>query len=80
MNNQSVTASRTTTTVYHIRIGQHLDPECAAWLSGLTITNLDGGEAVLSGVLVDQAALYGVLQWLRDTNVPLIEITQPNRV
>ena len=60
--------------IYHIRIGQHLDPECSDWLAGLAITNLAGGEAVLSGFLLDQAALYGVLQYLRDRNVPLIEI------
>lgn len=59
---------------YHIRVGQHLDPGCSDWLAGLTITNLQTGEAVLSGHLVDQAALHGVLQQLRDLNVPLIEI------
>ena len=61
-------------TPYHIRIGQHLDPECSAWLAGLAITNLAEGEAILSGTLVDQAALYGVLQCLRDLNVALIDI------
>ncbi len=66
--------------VYHIRVGQHLDPECSDWLGGLTITNIEGGEAVLSGPLVDQAALYGVLQSLRDLNVTLIEVTRPSRV
>ncbi len=60
--------------LYHIRIGQHLDPECSDWLAGLAITNLEGGEAVLSGFLVDQAALYGVLQCLRDLNVTLIDL------
>lgn len=59
---------------YRIRIGQHLDPEYSAWLAGLVITNLTGGEAILSGPLVDQAALYGVLQLLRDLNISLIEI------
>lgn len=60
--------------LYHIRIGQHLDAECADWLSGLTIMNLPTGEALLSGYIVDQAALHGVLQYLRDLNVPLIEV------
>jgi hypothetical protein len=41
--------------LFHIRIGQHLDAECAAWLAGLTITNLAGGEAMLSGTLADQS-------------------------
>lgn len=64
---------------YHIRIGQHLDAACSAWLGGLTITNIDGGEAILSGPLADQAALYGVLQALRDFNVPLIDIRRGDR-
>ncbi|MCC6453811.1 MAG: hypothetical protein IT328_02590 [Caldilineaceae bacterium] len=59
---------------YQIRIGQHLDLECSAWLAGLAITNLEGGEAILSGLLVDQAALYGVLVSLRDLNVTLLEL------
>jgi hypothetical protein len=60
--------------LYQIRIGQHLDSDCSAWLAGLVITNLEGGEAVLSGSLADQAALFGVLYYLRDLNIPLIEI------
>jgi hypothetical protein len=63
---------------YQIRIGQHLDPECSAWLAGMTITNLDEGEATLDGVLVDQAALYGVLQSLRDMNVTLLDLRRVN--
>jgi hypothetical protein len=59
---------------YQIRIGQHLDPECSAWLGGLVIINLEEGEAILSGPLADQAALYGVLHFLRDLNVPLLEV------
>jgi hypothetical protein len=65
---------------YHIRIGQHLDPDCSAWLAGMTITNLDGGEAVLSGRLVDQSALYGVLQTLHDMNVTLLEVRRGNHL
>jgi len=60
--------------LYQIRVGQHLDLECSDWLAGLAITNLPTGEALLSGYLVDQAALYGVLQHLQDLNVPLIEV------
>ena len=63
---------------YRIRVGQHLDAACSAWFGGMAITNLDGGQAILSGALADQAALYGVLQCLRDLNVPLIEIRRGN--
>ncbi len=62
------------TQLYRIRIGQHLDAECSDRLAGLSITNLGGGEAVLTGPLVDQAALYGVLLGLRDLNVPLLSL------
>jgi hypothetical protein len=65
--------------LYQIWIGQHLDPECSDWLGGLEITNLEGGEAILSGSLEDQAALYGVLQYLRDLHVTLIEIRRVDR-
>ena len=63
---------------YQIRIGQHLDSDCSAWLAGMTITNLDSGEAMLSGLLIDQAALYGVLQSLRNMNVTLLDVRRSN--
>lgn len=63
---------------YQIRIGQHLDAGCSAWLAGMTITNLEGGEAMLSGKLIDQAALYGVLQSLRDMNISLLDVRRSN--
>jgi hypothetical protein len=65
--------------LYQIRIGQHLDAGCSAWLAGMSITNLDGGEAILSGPLIDQAALYGVLQSLRDMNITLLDVRRTNR-
>lgn len=72
----SSTSSRPVTSgeLYQIRIGQHLDPECSAWLGGMAITNLPEGEAVLYGYLVDQAALYGVLHSLWNLNIPLLEL------
>jgi hypothetical protein len=60
--------------MYHIHIGQHLDMECAAWLAGMEITNLEKGDAILSGALPDQSALYGVIQRLRDWNISLLGI------
>lgn len=64
--------------VYRIRVGQRLDTQYADWLGGLVITNLDNGEAILTGVLVDQSALYGVLQCLCNLNVPLLDLTRVN--
>ena len=60
--------------VYEIRVKGHLDPHWSEWFGGLTITNLENGEAVLCGEIVDQAALHGVLSRVRDLNLPLIAV------
>ena len=61
-------------TVYEIRVKGHLDAYWTAWFAGLEITNLENGEAVLSGEIVDQAALHGVLAKVRDLGLPLIAV------
>lgn len=73
MKLSTITPAHPAGVLYEIRVGQHLDPACSAWLAGLAITNEETGEALLRGYLPDQAALYGVLQWLRDFNIALIE-------
>jgi len=62
--------------VYEIRVKGHLDSRWSAWFDGLTITNLPHGEALLSGVLADQAALHGVLMKVRDLGLPLLAVNQ----
>jgi hypothetical protein len=59
---------------YEIRVKGHLDGRWSEWFEGLEITNLESGEALLSGEIVDQAALHGVLSRIRDLNVPLVEV------
>ncbi len=63
-------------TVYEIRVKGHLDGRWSEWFDGLQITNLKNGEAMLSGEIVDQAALHGLLQKLRDVGIPLISLRQ----
>jgi hypothetical protein len=60
---------------YEIRVKGHLDRRWSDWFDGLEITNMENGEAVLSGDIVDQAALHGVLAKVRDLNLPLISVT-----
>lgn len=57
---------------YRIRLAGQLDPCWSEWLGDLTITPLEPGETLLSGPLSDRAALYGVLDRLRDMNLDLI--------
>jgi hypothetical protein len=62
--------------VYQIRIKGHLDREWADWFGGLTITLEDNGDTLLTGPVVDQAALYGVLKKVRDLGVPLLSVIE----
>jgi hypothetical protein len=57
-----------------IRIVGHLSPQWSDWFGGLEIENRPDGVAVLSGVLPDSAALYGVLGRMRDLGVVLISL------
>jgi hypothetical protein len=52
----------------------HLSPERTEWSESLTITQVDNGETLLSGPVVDQAALHGLLRKIRDLGIPLISI------
>ncbi len=61
---------------YEIRVTGHLSSRWAAWFDGLSLTRADDGTTVIRGPIVDQAALHGVLQKLRDLGVPLISVTQ----
>ena len=61
---------------YEIRVKGHLDRRWAEWFSPLSITNVENGEAMLAGELVDQAALHGVLIRIRDLGLPLIAVQQ----
>jgi hypothetical protein len=58
--------------VYQIRIKGHLGPRWADWFGGMTITLEQGGETLLTGPVVDQAALHGLLRKVRDLGMPLI--------
>ena len=65
-------------TVYEIRVKGHLDGRWSEWFDGLDIINSENGVAVLSGEVVDQAALHGVLAKVRDLGLPLISVTSVN--
>jgi hypothetical protein len=58
--------------VYQIRIEGHLGQQWADRFGGLAITPADNGDTLLTGPVVDQAALYGLLRKVRDLGMPLI--------
>ena len=63
-------------TVYDIRVAGQIDTQWSAWLDGLTITHPHPGEAMISGDIVDQAALHGMLNRIRNLNLALISVTR----
>ncbi len=69
---------------YQIRIRGQLGREWADWFGGLTITPQENGDTLLTGPVVDQAALYGLLRKVRDLGMPLlsvnpIDLSRPER-
>ena len=60
--------------LYEIRIKGHLDDRWADWFEGLTITLADNGDTLLTGPVVDQAALHGLLRKVRDLGLPLLSV------
>ena len=66
----------TQTKFYKIRLQGHLDSNWASWFEGMTITLTEDGDTVLSGPVVDQAALHGLLKKVRDLGLPLLSVNR----
>jgi hypothetical protein len=62
--------------VYQIMIKGHLDHQWTDWFDGLTITLEDDGNTLLTGLVVDQAALHGLLKKVRDLGMPLVSVNR----
>ena len=62
------------TTVYEIRVKGQLGREWTDWFDGLAITPEESGETLLTGPVIDQAALHGLLRKVRDLGLPLLAV------
>jgi hypothetical protein len=61
---------------YEIRFSGHLDSTRAQMFNGLEMTQDPNGETVLTGEILDQAALHGVLNRIRDLGLPLLSVNR----
>jgi hypothetical protein len=61
-------------TIYQIRLQGHLSPQWADWFGGLAVTLEEDGDTLLTGPVVDQAALHGLLKKVRDLGMPLLSV------
>jgi hypothetical protein len=62
--------------IYHIRVKGNLDEKWADWFDGFVKTSRDDGETLLTGTVVDQAALHGVLGKIHGLGLPLLLVAQ----
>jgi hypothetical protein len=62
--------------VYRIRIEGHLGAQWTDWFGGLTITREENGHTFLTGPVIDQAALHGLLRKVRDLGMPLVSLNR----
>ena len=61
--------------VYQIRLKGHLGSQWTDWFGGLTITLEEDGDTLLTGPVIDQAALHGLLKKVRDLGMPLVLVS-----
>ena len=60
--------------IHEIRVQGRLDDRWVDWLEGLALTRENDGSTTLTGPLADQAALHGVLNTIRDLNLPIVSV------
>ena len=63
-------------TVFEVRIKGHLGGQWKDWFGGLSITLEDNGETLVTGPVIDQAALHGLLRKVRDLGMPLVSVNR----
>ncbi len=64
--------------VYQIRLKGHLGPQWTDWFEGMTMTLEENGDTLLTGPVIDQAALHGLLKKVRDLGMPLVSVNRVN--
>lgn len=62
--------------IYHIKIKGHLDARWEEWFNGMTITHDADGNSLLSGSIIDQSSLQGILSKIGSLNLELISVNQ----
>ncbi len=65
---------KSTPTIFQIKIKEHLDNRWADWFEGMTFTHENDGTTTLHGPVIDQAALHGILNGIRDLGLSLISV------
>jgi hypothetical protein len=75
-HNLDPTTDRGEPVVYQIRLRGNLGSQWTDWFGGLSITLGEDGDTLLTGPVVDQAALHGLLKKVRDLGMPLVSVNR----
>ncbi len=62
--------------IYQIRLKGHLEHQWTDWFGDMSMTLDDNGDTLLTGPVVDQAALHGLLRKVRDFGMPLLSVNR----
>jgi hypothetical protein len=73
-NEQQSTPDANQSPVYTFKIKGHLGQQWMNWFEGLTVTLEEDGNTLLSGAVIDQSALHGILKKIRDLGMPLLSV------
>lgn len=76
MSNKSEPKPEPSVLFYQIRIKGHLDKQWTDWFEGMTIALQDNGETLLTGPVIDQSALHGLIKKVRDLGMPLVSVNR----
>ena len=71
---QTSTPDRSGAGRYEIRLTGHLDAHWSTWFDGLIVSHQDDGTTLITGPVVDQAALHGLIGRVRDLGLPLVSV------
>jgi len=74
MKHKMIDAPTSNAQYYEIRLKGHLEARWVKWFDGLAITLEENGDTLLTGPVIDQAALHGLLKKVRDLGMPLVSV------
>ena len=72
----AATEEHTGSEIYEIRLKGHLEARWADRFGNMTITLAENGQTLLTGPVLDQAALHGLLKKVRDLGLPLLSVNR----